>query len=181
MEKARAIFYYIVENYRFVYPPSCRGVKSFLEIKEGDCVEFSFLFTALCRALKIPARTVVGSWAYGEMNGHVWNEFFIEGEGWIPVDTSMANVQKQQPFSLFGTALKTLQWKKYFGKTEGQQIVFSKDAEIELVPAYKDEEEAIIVNPMVINGENFGWGQQSLNGCAPYIQPIYIKFVPHAH
>ncbi|TKI67721.1 transglutaminase domain-containing protein [Lysinibacillus mangiferihumi] len=175
-EKARAIFHYIVKNYRYVYPPSCRGVKSFLELKEGDCGEFSFLFTALCRALNIPARTVVGSWAYGEMNAHVWNEFFIEGKGWIPVDTSMAYMQKKRPWSFLGSSIKTIYWKKYFGKTEGQRVVFSKDAEIKLLPEYKDDEEAIIAAPMNINGENFGWGQQSLNGCAPYLQPIYIKF-----
>lgn len=178
-EKARTIFHYIVKNYRYVYPPSCRGVKSFLELKEGDCGEFSFLFTALCRALNIPARTVVGSWAYGEMNAHVWNEFFIEGKGWIPVDTSMAYMQKKRPWSFLGSSIKTIYWKKYFGKTEGQRVVFSKDAEIKLLPEYKDDEEAIIAAPMNINGENFGWGQQTLNGCAPYLQPIYIKFQLH--
>lgn len=175
-EKARAIFYYIVKNYRYFYPPSCRGVNSFLKLKKGDCGEFSMLFTALCRAINIPARTVVGSWAYGKMNAHVWNEFFIEEEGWISVDTSMAYMQKKRPWSFFGGSIRTIHWKKYFGQTEGQRVVFSKDIEIELVPAYKDEEEAIIVNSMVINGENFGWGQQSINGCAPYLQPIYIKF-----
>ncbi len=175
-EKARAIFYYIVKNYRYVYPPSCRGTKSFLELKEGDCGEFSMLFTALCRALNIPARTVVGSWANGKMEGHVWNEFFIEGEGWISVDTSMAFIQKKRPWSFFGGSIRTIHWKKYFGQTEGQRVVFSKDIEIELVPEYKDDEEAFIAASMIINGENFGWGQQSLNGCAPYLQPIYIKF-----
>ncbi|KOS64575.1 transglutaminase-like domain-containing protein [Lysinibacillus sp. FJAT-14222] len=175
-EKARAIFHYIVDNYRYIYPPSSRGVNSFLEIKEGDCGEFSFLFTALCRVLKIPARTVVGSWAYGEMNAHVWNEFFIEDEGWISVDTSMAYIQKKQPFRFFDSSLKTLYWKKYFGKTEGQRVVFSKDTEIELLPEYKNNEEAFTLNPILINGEPFCWGQQSLNGSAPYLQPIYVKY-----
>lgn len=175
-EKARAIFHYIVENYRYIYPPSSRGVNSFLEVKKGDCGEFSFLFTALCRALKIPARTVVGSWAYGKMNAHVWNEFFIEDEGWISVDTSMAYIQKKQPFRFFDSSLKTLHWKKYFGKTEGQRVVFSKDTEIELVPEYKNDEEAFTLNPILINGKPFCWGQQSLNGKAPYLQPIYVKY-----
>ncbi|MFJ8103615.1 transglutaminase-like domain-containing protein [Lysinibacillus sp. NPDC096212] len=175
-EKARAIFHYIVENYRYIYPPSSRGVHSFLEAKEGDCGEFSFLFTALCRALKIPARTVVGSWAYGKMNAHVWNEFFIEDEGWISVDTSMAYIQKKQPFRFFDSSLKTLHWKKYFGETEGQRVVFSKDTEIELLPKYKNDEEAFTLNPILINGDPFCWGQQSLNGRAPYLQPIYVKY-----
>lgn len=175
-EKARAIFHYIVENYRYIYPPRSRGVHSFLEVKEGDCGEFSFLFTALCRALKIPARTVVGSWAYGKMNAHVWNEFFIEDEGWISVDTSMAYIQKKQPFRFFDSSLKTLHWKKYFGETEGQRVVFSKDTEIELLPKYKNDEGAFTLNPILINGEPFCWGQQSLNGRAPYLQPIYVKY-----
>ncbi|MBG9456898.1 hypothetical protein ABE61_23690 [Lysinibacillus sphaericus] len=175
-EKACAIFHYIVDNYRYIYPPSSRGVNSFLEVKEGDCGEFSFLFTALCRALNIPARTVVGSWAYGEMNAHVWNEFFIEGEGWISVDTSMAYIQKKRPFRLFDSSLKTLHWKKYFGKAEGQRVVFSKDTEIELLPEYKNDEEPLTLNPILINGEPFCWGQQSLNGSAPYLQPIYVRY-----
>lgn len=175
-EKALAIFHYIVSNYRYIYPPSSRGVNSFLEVKKGDCGEFSFLFTALCRALNIPARTVVGSWAYGKMNAHVWNEFFIEDEGWIPVDTSMAYIQKKQPFRFFDSSLKTLYWRKYFGKTEGQRVVFSKDTEIELLPEYKNNEEAFTLNPIVINGEPFCWGQQSLSGRAPYLQPIYVKY-----
>ncbi|WP_234447908.1 transglutaminase-like domain-containing protein [Viridibacillus soli] len=175
-EKAHAIFHYIVDNYRYIYPPSSRGVNSFLEVKEGDCGEFSFLFTALCRALKIPARSVVGSWAYGKMNAHVWNEFFIEDKGWISVDTSMAYLQKKRSFKFFDSSLITLHWKKYFGGTEGQRVVFSKDTEIELLPEYKNDEEAFTLNPMLINGEPFCWGQQSLNGRAPYLQPIYIKF-----
>jgi len=175
-EKARDIFHYIVDNYRYIYPPSSRGVNSFLEVKKGDCGEFSFLFTALCRTLKIPARTVVGSWAYGKMNAHVWNEFFIEDEGWISVDTSMAYIQKKQTFRFFDSSLMTLHWKKYFGETEGQRVVFSKDAEIELLPEYKNNEEAFTLNPILINGEPFCWGQQSLNGRAPYLQPIYVKY-----
>lgn len=175
-EKAHAIFLYIVDHYKYNYPPSSRGVDSFLKAREGDCGEFSFLFTALCRALKIPTRTVVGSWAYGKMNAHVWNEFFIEDEGWIPVDTSMAYLQKKRFFKYFDSSLITLHWKKYFGETEGQRVVFSKDAEIELLPEYKDDEKAFTLKPLLINDEPFGWGQQSLNGSAPYLQPIYIKF-----
>lgn len=174
-EKARAIFFHIVEDYRYVYPPQSRGVVSFLETQKGDCGEFSFLFAAMCRSVGIPARTVVGSWAYGKMNAHVWNECYVDGEGWIPVDTSMANVQKRQPLRFFSSDVPTLYWKKYFGQTEGRRIVFSLDAELPLVPSYEEVEDPLYVNAMPINGQSFCWGQQSLDGAAPYLQPIYIK------
>lgn len=74
-EKAEAIFYYLVNEYKYVYPPKSRGSQSFLKTKQGDCGEYSFLFTSLCRSLGIPSRTIVGTWANGKMNAHIWNEF----------------------------------------------------------------------------------------------------------
>jgi len=47
IEKARLLFNYLVDNYKYVYPPKSRGVPSFMESKKGDCGEYSFLFTAL--------------------------------------------------------------------------------------------------------------------------------------
>ncbi|MDW4528366.1 transglutaminase-like domain-containing protein [Rossellomorea marisflavi] len=175
-EKARVIFMHIVKEYRYIYPPAERGVASFLQTGKGDCGEFSFLFTAMCRAAGIPARTIVGSWANGKMNAHVWNECYIDGEGWFPVDTSMANVQKRQPLRFFGSDVPTLYWEHYFGRTEGRRIVFAKDAELPLMPHYKDEEDPVLFNVLPINGQSFCWGQQSLDGAAPYLQPVYIKF-----
>lgn len=176
-EKARELFYYIVDNYKYVYPPSSRGALSFLECRKGDCGEFSFLYTALCRSIGIPARTIMGSWSYGKMNGHAWNEIFIEDEGWIPVDTRMGNIQKNKWSKFFGSYVKTLPWTRYFGETEGQRVVFSKDTEIELIPPYSNNEnELISLEPLYINNKPFYWGFQSLNGKAPYLQPIYIEF-----
>ena len=55
--------------------------------RKGDCGGMSNLFVALCRASKIPARTVVGM-RTGTNNWHVWAEFYLEGHGWIAVDPS---------------------------------------------------------------------------------------------
>lgn len=175
-EKAYDIFLYIVNNYKYKYPPSSRGVFSFLKAKEGDCGEFSFLFSSLCRSIGIPTRTVFGSWSNGKMNGHAWNEIFLFGNGWFPVDTSMANIQSKSFFRFLDSDIKTLPWRKYFGRTEGQRVIFSKDAEIELLPPYPDsEDETMLVEPIYINNAPFYWGQESLNGNAPYLQPAYVK------
>ncbi|SHF95680.1 transglutaminase-like domain-containing protein [Ornithinibacillus halophilus] len=178
VEKARAIFHYIVSNFKYVYPPQSRGVYPFLKTMEGDCGEFSFLFTSLCRSLQIPARTVVGSWANGKMNGHVWNEYFIEGEGWIPVDSSMARLTRRNIFKFIDSDIRTLNWRKYFGYTEGQRVVFAKDADMELIPSFQEEKnEKVFYNmeAMYINDEAFYWGQQSLHENAPYLQPVYVQ------
>ena len=64
------------------------GAKYALLNKQGDCTEYSALFTALCRISNIPARLVAGlkhdsssdSWIR-----HAWAEFYYNGF-WIPVD-----------------------------------------------------------------------------------------------
>ncbi|WP_404456546.1 transglutaminase-like domain-containing protein [Oceanobacillus kapialis] len=178
-DQAKAIFQYIVTNFKYIYPPKSRGVKSFLRLRKGDCGEFSFLFSSLCRSLGIPTRTLFGCWSIGKMSGHAWNEIYLEDEGWIAVDVSMANIQKYQVFKLFTSDIRTLRWKNYFGKTEGQRVVFSKDAEFELLPAFVESEEiSTEIEPLSINDEPFYWGQESLNGKAPYLQPAYVKFSP---
>lgn len=58
-----------------------KGALAALRDKDGDCEELTSLFIALCRANKIPARTV---W----VPGHCYPEFFLldsEGQGhWFP-------------------------------------------------------------------------------------------------
>lgn len=175
-DQAKAIFRYIVTNYKYKYPPKSRGVESFLQFKNGDCAEFSFLYSSLCRSLGIPTRTLFGCWSFGKMNGHAWNEIYLEDKGWFAVDVSMANLQKYNMLRFFYSDLRTMSWGKYFGKTEGQRVVFSRDSEIELMPAYDDSKDrSTVIEPLQINGKDFYWGQESLNGTAPYLQPAYVK------
>ena len=60
---------------------------------EGDCTEYSLLFTALCRASGIPARSVSGCARIAPHRGeviiyerHAWVEAYIPGEGWVPIE-----------------------------------------------------------------------------------------------
>lgn len=176
-ESAERLFYYIVEQFQYVYPPKSRGSQAFFIERRGDCGEYSFLYTALCRALNIPCRTVVGSWAVGKMQAHVWNEIYIEGTGWIPVDCSMAYIQKKKKWQFLFSDIKTISWRKYFGTTEGQRIIFSYDAEIPLEPAYAELENESLQNSFFsIEGKSFYWGYQALDGAAPYMQPAYPRF-----
>lgn len=56
----------------------------------GECCRHAIVGTSILRANKIPARTVGGVWAIdGNSNGtHCWGEFFLDGVGWVPYDTT---------------------------------------------------------------------------------------------
>lgn len=61
--------------------------------KEGDCDEHADLFIALLRAVRIPARRIVGHYYRGgpEPEPHAWAEMFLEGIGWVPIDPALGN------------------------------------------------------------------------------------------
>ena len=60
--------------------------------KEGDCDEYSDMLIALLRAVRIPARRIVGHYYRGgnqDPEPHAWCEVFLEQKGWIPVDPAL--------------------------------------------------------------------------------------------
>lgn len=67
-----------------------RDALSTLTDQTGDCGQFSLLFTALCRSIGIPARTVASTWLEG--GSHVFAEAYLPGYGWIPVDVSLGQM-----------------------------------------------------------------------------------------
>ncbi|WP_130859015.1 transglutaminase-like domain-containing protein [Gracilibacillus phocaeensis] len=175
--QAEAIFVYVVDHFKYVYPPKARGVQSFCELGKGDCGEFSQLYAALCRSIGIPCRVIYGCWALGKMNGHAWNEVYIEGDGWVEVDSSMARLQKYSKWQFLFSSLRTYHWKDYFGAAEGQKINFSYDGDIKLEPPFEQETAAkAIISSFPLCGRDFHWGIDSLNGNAPYLQPAYVRF-----
>ena len=79
---------------------SHQGALSAVHTRRGVCTEFSALFVAYCRALKIPARVVAGYWIDDKLaqtmqqdvplnvtpHLHTWPEFYLPGAGWIPAE-----------------------------------------------------------------------------------------------
>jgi transglutaminase-like putative cysteine protease len=72
---------------------------STLIAREGACGSNANLFVALCRALGIPARNVVGlmgadngdefpsgSWRQDSIGTHVWAEYYLPQYGWVQYD-----------------------------------------------------------------------------------------------
>jgi len=62
-----------------------------LHARRAECQGHAYLFAAFARALGIPARIVNGIAYSGEHGGflyHSWNEAWIAGRGWQPVDAT---------------------------------------------------------------------------------------------
>jgi transglutaminase-like putative cysteine protease len=85
LKTAEAIFRWVSENIEYTgYESDIRGALYALKNKRGDCTEFMYLFTALCRANSIPARGI-GGYVLDDDTllkpnmYHNWAEFYIEG------------------------------------------------------------------------------------------------------
>lgn len=52
---------------------------------KGNCAECTNVFIALCRAIGIPAKFILGKTSKNLY--HTWAEVYIQGVGWIPVET----------------------------------------------------------------------------------------------
>jgi transglutaminase-like putative cysteine protease len=111
LEKARAIYDYVVDT--MSYDKSGTGwgrgdIYWACDMKAGNCTDFHALFTGLNRAVGIPAKFAIGfpippDRAAGEIGGyHCWAEFWLDGYGWVPVDTSEARKHPDQREYFFG-------------------------------------------------------------------------------
>jgi hypothetical protein len=62
-----------------------------LRERRAECQGHAYLFAALARAAGVPVRVVNGFVYSGEHGGflyHAWNEAWIAGRGWLPVDAT---------------------------------------------------------------------------------------------
>lgn len=95
LQKAEAIYDYLVENFR--RDPNIKGcgtgkVFELIQRKAGKCVDIHSVFAALARSVGIPFREIVGirMAKEGDITDafHCRGEFYFPGYGWVPVDPS---------------------------------------------------------------------------------------------
>lgn len=68
-----------------------KTVDEIVERGHAECRGYTMLFAALCRAAGIPARPVWGIVFYPKsFASHNWDEVYIVGVGWVPVDPQKA-------------------------------------------------------------------------------------------
>ena len=78
------------------------------DIGVGNCTDYHSYFISLNRTLKVPARFHMGfsipQTDEGTIEGyHCWADYFIDGEGWYPVDISEADKNPDKKDYFFGT------------------------------------------------------------------------------
>lgn len=96
-EQVEAIYDWVREHVTYKDGP-LKGALAAMKDGDGDCEELSSLFIAMCRAIKVPARTV---W----VPGHCYPEFYLEdaeGKGhWFPCqaagDRSFGTIVEPRP------------------------------------------------------------------------------------
>jgi hypothetical protein len=93
-EAARRLSKWVAEKVSYQIPGG--SARHTFDTREGECASHSRLLTAFGRAVGIPVRLVSGCMYapnYGGCFGqHVWNEIYMGKAGWIPVDTTVREI-----------------------------------------------------------------------------------------
>ena len=131
------IYHWVSTNVLYAgYLKNPRGALYALKHKEGDCTEYMYLFVALCRADKIPARGI-GGYLAGRNPVlkpdayHNWAECYIDG-AWRIIDPQrkvfMPELARYIPLHVIGDAPKNpiSGPYKFAYKGEGIQIEMNK-------------------------------------------------------
>ncbi len=141
---ARRIYDYVVHNVTYalmphavLWPRSDMSESVYVHTHQrGDCGAQSMYFTAMCRALGIPARTT-GGWQLfsGNFSSHFWAEFYLPNYGWVPVDTSFGQL------AFYPEGLTDKQRQVFidycFAGLDSMRCVVQKDTDVPLIPASK--------------------------------------------
>ena len=137
---AQRIYTYIVDTIPYSFVPHLTvqilGIPESVYVYKhghGDCGAQSMYFSALCRSLGIPARSTGGYQAVPGYEGtHFWAEFYVEGYGWLPVDTTVAETVD---WTAEVTREQRRTFKKFFfGNLDPYRFVIQKDVDTILNP-----------------------------------------------
>jgi transglutaminase-like putative cysteine protease len=105
-----------------------------LKVGFGECCRHGIVGTSILRANKIPARTVCALWAIDNKSqgAHCWGEFFMQGVGWVPYDTTLGDDKKSEAYFAnkkgeLIAGMVDFDWQVEAGPF-GKQTVFAVDA-----------------------------------------------------
>ncbi len=102
----------------------------------GDCGAQSLFYSALCRAVGIPSRCLGGMQLSPGMNSyHFWAETYIPNFGWIPVDTSIAQMALDADFLSQTDRRKFTDY--YFGSIDPYRLYLQKETDLDFYPSMK--------------------------------------------
>ena len=111
LEIARAVYDYAVSTMSYAKTGTGWGngdIYWACDAKYGNCTDFHAMFIGFNRSLGVPARFEMGfpippDRGKGEVGGyHCWAQFYLDGDGWVPVDASEANKHPEKREYFFG-------------------------------------------------------------------------------
>jgi len=143
--QAKALYDYIVKNIAYSFMPhaslsALKQPESVYVFKNGygDCGAQSTYFAALCRSLGIPARITGGFQLCPDHDGpHFWAEFYLPNYGWIPVDTSVAQIADYLPDLSKAEVDRYHQY--FFGSQDPYRYVIQTQGDARLLPPPREE------------------------------------------
>lgn len=92
----------------------------------GDAFDYAALYTALLRAVDVPARVVSGYLVPPDLEAvtHHWVEFYLPSFGWVPADPALADGMHAEAFTeLVIEAEDPAGY--YFGNLDSRRVAFS--------------------------------------------------------
>jgi transglutaminase-like putative cysteine protease len=152
LDKARAIYDYVFTTMKYDKTGSGWGRGDVLyacDAKKGNCTDFHSLFIAMARSQGIPARFEIGfplppDKHLAEIAGyHCWADFYVDGEGWIPIDISEAwkHPEKRDYF---------------FGSHDVNRVQFTMGRDLRLSPPQEGKPLNYFVYPYVeVDGQEY--------------------------
>ncbi len=138
---ARKLYQFVLDSVKYSYMPHLalwpRGEPESVYVHRnrfGDCGAQSIYLTALYRSIGIPARTT-GGWQLfsGDFGSHFWGELYLPNYGWIPFDTTVAEIVDY--LDTISAADKQKFHDFFFGSQDNLRVVVQRDVDLPLIPA----------------------------------------------
>lgn len=138
---AKKLYNYVIDNITYSLPPATLwpyGDPASIYVHTNridDCGCQSMYFAALCRSIGIPARATGGKQMLsttGKYSDHFWGEFYLPNYGWVPVDTSIAQLEHYA--RNLDNDVRTAYRNYFFQHQDNLRLVFQKDVDIPVLP-----------------------------------------------
>jgi len=148
LDKARAIYEYVTSTMHYDKSGQGWGRGDALracDVRSGNCTDFHSLIIGMARSCRIPARFVIGfplpeNQKQGAIPGyHCWAEMYVEGIGWLPVDSSEASKHPEKRST-------------FFGGLDANRVEFTRGRDLELEPPASERLNFLVYPRVEVDG-----------------------------